>query len=85
MKDIEILRRHTSHLGNAEVIYGASPSYEDPARYTFAHGGKDGMPYPVDRMTYDKTIAISEEAVRKTRLVPTPTKKIHLWRNFLPL
>jgi len=40
----------------AEVIYGAKPSYEDPARYSFAHGGKDATPYPVDRQTYDTTI-----------------------------
>ncbi|OGZ72018.1 MAG: hypothetical protein A2998_01115 [Candidatus Staskawiczbacteria bacterium RIFCSPLOWO2_01_FULL_37_25b] len=40
----------------AEVIYGAKPSYEDPARYSFAHGGKDATPYPVDRTTYDQTI-----------------------------
>jgi hypothetical protein len=42
----------------AEVLYGARPSYEDPARYSFAHGGKDATPYPVDRPTYDKTIEI---------------------------
>jgi hypothetical protein len=40
----------------AEIIYGAKPSYEDPARYSFAHGGKDATPYPVDRFTYDQTI-----------------------------
>ena len=40
----------------AEVIYGAKPSYEDPARYSFAHGGKDATPYPVDCKTYDQTI-----------------------------
>lgn len=52
----------------AEVIYGAAPSYEDPARYSFAHGGKDEIPYPVDRKTYDETISILGEAVKKTRL-----------------
>lgn len=51
-----------------EIIYGASPSYEDPARYSFAHGGKDATPYPVDRRTYDHTIMMLGEAVRKTRL-----------------
>jgi len=40
----------------AEIIYGAKPSYEDPARYSFAHGGKDGTPYFVDKPTYDETI-----------------------------
>lgn len=48
-----------------EVIYGAKPSYEDPARYSFAHGGKDATPYPVDRPTYDETIAILQRAVRR--------------------
>ena len=51
-----------------EVIYGAKPSYEDPARYSFAHGGKDATPYPVDRKTYDDTIAMLGSAVQKTRL-----------------
>lgn len=49
-----------------EVIYGAKPSYEDPARYSFAHGGKDATPYPVDRKTYDKTIKTLKRAVEKT-------------------
>lgn len=40
----------------AEVIYGAKVSYEDPARYSFAHGGKDNTPYPVDTETYDESI-----------------------------
>jgi hypothetical protein len=53
-----------------EVIYGAEPSYEDPARYSFAHGGKDGTPYPVDRDTYDKTIAALKAAVEHTRISP---------------
>jgi len=52
----------------AEVIYGASPSFEDPARYSFAHGGKDGTPYPVDRLTYDKTIEILEKGIKKAKI-----------------
>jgi hypothetical protein len=51
-----------------EVIYGANPSYEDPARYSFAHGGKDATPYPVDRKTYDQTIQILGRAVQQTKL-----------------
>lgn len=53
-----------------EVIYGAEPSYEDPARYSFAHGGKDETPYPVDRDTYDKTIAALKAAVGRARISP---------------
>ena len=40
----------------AELIYGEQTSFQDPARFSFAHGGKDGHPYPVDRETYDQTI-----------------------------
>jgi hypothetical protein len=52
----------------AELIYGAKPSYEDPARYSFAHGGKDGIPFPVDRETYDKTIDIIEKGIKKSQI-----------------
>ena len=52
----------------SEVIYGAKPSYEDPARYSFAHGGKDSTPYPVDRPTYDQTIEMLSSAVRKSKI-----------------
>lgn len=54
----------------AEVIYGAKPSYEDPARYSFAHGGKDATPYPVDRETYDRTIATLAQAVARSNISP---------------
>jgi uncharacterized protein len=37
-------------------VYGTPASHRDPARYAFAHGGKDGTPFPVERATYDKTI-----------------------------
>lgn len=50
----------------AEVIYGAKPSYEDPARYTFSVGGKDGTPYPVERKTYDKTLEIMEKGIKSS-------------------
>ncbi len=52
----------------SEIIYGARPSYEDPARYTFAHGGKDGTPYPVDREGYDKTLEIMEKGIQKSKI-----------------
>lgn len=60
----------------AEVIYGAKPSYEDPARYSFAHGGKDATPYPVDRVTYDKTINLINQLVLKTKLPPRVKDKM---------
>lgn len=52
----------------SEVIYGAEPSYEDPARYSFAHGGKDGTPYPIDRQTYDNSISFFSKVIQKMRL-----------------
>ena len=52
----------------AEVLYGAKPSYEDPARYSFAHGGKDATPYPVDRPTYDNSIMAMKKYVEKIRV-----------------
>ena len=52
----------------SELVYGVPPSFRDPARYSFAHGGKDGIPYPVDRKTYDKSIEVLARAVRKAKL-----------------
>jgi hypothetical protein len=52
----------------SELIYGARASTRDPARFSFAHGGKDGHPYPVDRTTYDQTIDILRRALDRARL-----------------
>ncbi len=52
----------------AAVIYGAKPSFEDPVIFSYAHGGKDGTPYPVDRKGYDKTIEVIEKAVKKAKI-----------------
>lgn len=60
----------------SEVIYGAKPSYEDPARYSFAHGGKDGTPYFVDRPTYDSTIDFFQKVVRKMKIPLSEKRRI---------
>ncbi len=52
----------------AELVYGMPASVRDPALYSFAHGGKDGYPYPVDRETYDGTIAYLGEALRRAKV-----------------
>ena len=52
----------------SELVWGVAPSFSDPARYSFAHGGKDGIPYPVDRKSYDTSIDILSRAIRKARL-----------------
>ena len=60
----------------AEVIYGAEPSYEDPARYSFAHGGKDATPYPVDREAYDESINFFQNIIRKINLPFSEKRRI---------
>lgn len=52
----------------AEIIYGSKPSWRDPVKYSFAYGGKDGVPYPVNRRAMDKSIKILREAVEKAKL-----------------
>jgi hypothetical protein len=52
----------------SELIYDVPVSLRDPARYSFAHGGKDGYPYPVDTENYDKSIDILHGALEKARL-----------------
>jgi hypothetical protein len=52
----------------SELVWGVPPSFDDPARYSFAHGGKDGIPYPVDRKTYDRTTDLLARAIRKAKL-----------------
>lgn len=52
----------------SELIYGAKPSYEDPARYSFAHGGKDGTPYMPTPEEMDKTIRVLERGILKSQV-----------------
>ena len=52
----------------SEVIYGTPVSTRDPARFAFAHGGKDGTPFPVDRETYDRTIDVLRRAMASARV-----------------
>jgi hypothetical protein len=48
----------------SDLIYGERASWRDPVKFSFAHGGKDGIPFPVDRDLYDRTIAELEDIVR---------------------
>jgi len=77
----------------SEVIHGAPTRFTDPARFSFAHGGKDGHPFPVPLKTYDETISILENAVNKAKLGNTDKqeaiKKLHQLslqaeKNFTP-
>ena len=52
----------------SEVIYGSPTRFNDPARFSFAHGGKDGHPFPVPLEVYDETIHVLKSAVEKSRI-----------------
>ena len=52
----------------SEVIYGAPSRFTDPARFSFAHGGKDGHPFPVPTKVYDETINILKTSVEKAKI-----------------
>jgi hypothetical protein len=52
----------------AEVVHGTPTRFEDPARYSFAHGGKDGHPFPVPLKTYDESIAVLRRALDAAKL-----------------
>lgn len=52
----------------SEVIYGTPSRFTDPARFSFAHGGKDGHPFPVPLKVYDESIRILRDSIEKSRL-----------------
>jgi hypothetical protein len=65
----------------SEVIHGTPSRFRDPARFSFAHGGKDGHPFPVPTKTYDEVISTLQKAVQKAKIGQTEKvealKKIH--------
>jgi hypothetical protein len=52
----------------AEVVHGTPCRFSDPARFSLAHGGKDGHPYPVPLRVYDETLSVLRRAVDRARL-----------------
>jgi uncharacterized protein len=52
----------------AEVLHGAPHRFTDPARFSFAHGGKDGHPFPVPTLVYDRTITVMRQAIASAKL-----------------
>ena len=63
----------------SELVHGAPPAYEDPAKFAFAHGGKDGYPFPVDRETYDQSLDFLQQALNKARI--DHTERLHAFRR----
>lgn len=52
----------------SEVIHGTPSRFNDPARFSFAHGGKDGAPFPVPTKVYDETIHLLEDSLNKAKI-----------------
>jgi len=55
----------------SEVIHGTPSRFKDPARFSFAHGGKDGHPFPVPIKVYDETLGVLQTAIYKAKLGQT--------------
>ncbi len=69
----------------SELIYGTPPSWRDPVKYSFAYGGKDGVPHPVDRRAMDESIQILQDAVKNA---PIPKRQrlrsLQRLRSYVP-
>jgi hypothetical protein len=52
----------------AELVYGEKPSWNDPVKFSFAYGGKDGVPFPVNRRAMDESIQILKESVQAAKI-----------------
>jgi hypothetical protein len=63
----------------AELVYGEKPSWNDPVKFSFAFGGKDGVPYPVDRKAMDESIQILRESVQQAKI--GEKEKLHSLQN----
>lgn len=52
----------------SDLIYGKKASWNDPVKYSFTHGGKDGFPYPVDKEVYDNSIITIKNAIHESKV-----------------
>jgi len=77
----------------SEIIYGTPSRFNDPARFSFAHGGKDGHPFPVPLKVYDETINILRTSVEKAKIGDSDKQRAikslskvaqHLEKDFQP-
>jgi len=69
----------------AELIYGEKPSWNDPVKFSFAYGGKDGVPFPVDRRAMDESIRLLQRAVQETKVGDKEkTRSLQRLRRFVP-
>ena len=77
----------------SEVVHGTPTRFTDPARFSFAHGGKDGHPFPVPLKVYDKSISVLRNALDRSKLDHSEKKRafkrlhesvLKVERNFVP-
>jgi len=69
----------------AELIYGEKPSWKDPVKYSFAYGGKDGVPHPVNRRAMDESIRILKLAIQEAKIGNKERmRSLHRLRRFVP-
>jgi hypothetical protein len=69
----------------AELVYGAAPSWEDPVKFSFAYGGKDGVPFPVDRKAMDESIEILKKSVEEAKIGENDKlRSLQNLRRFVP-
>ena len=69
----------------AELIYGEKPSWNDPVKFSFGFGGKDGVPFPVDRKAMDESIQILQRSVQEARIGDKEKmRSLQRLRQFVP-
>jgi hypothetical protein len=69
----------------AELVYGEKPSWDDPVKYSFAYGGKDGVPFPVDRRAMDESIQVLKQTVQAAKIGDKEkTRSLQRLRRFVP-
>ena len=69
----------------SEIIFGEEPSWRDPVKYSFAYGGKDGVPFPVDRKAMDESISILRQAIEEAHLsIDEKIRSLKRLREILP-
>jgi hypothetical protein len=71
----------------SEVVHGTPSRFSDPARFSFAHGGKDRRPFPVPTTIYDRTIEVLSGALRQAKLGDTERangfKRLHAFTRMV--
>ncbi|MGQ9551681.1 MAG: DUF763 domain-containing protein [Candidatus Bathycorpusculaceae bacterium] len=69
----------------AELVYGEKPSWRDPVKFSFAYGGKDGVPFPVNRRAMDESIQMLRQTINEAKIgEKEKIRSLQRLRNFVP-